>query len=55
MFGTAIILSIIFYLLFRLLKQIIKSQNYLQIGAFIFILLNFVPLLQVVPSLTILI
>ena len=45
MFGTAIILSIIFYLLFRLLKQIIKSQNYLQIGAFIFILLNFVPLL----------
>ncbi len=45
MFGTAIILSIIFYLLFRLLKQIIKSQNYLQIGAFIFIFLNFVPLL----------
>ena len=45
MFGTAIILSIIFYLLFRLLKQIIKSQNYLQIGAFIFILLNFVPFL----------
>ena len=44
-FGTVTILSIIFYLLFRLLKQIIKSQNYLQIGAFIFILLNFVPLL----------
>ena len=44
-FGTVIILSIIFYLLFRLLRQIIKSQNHLQIGAFIFILINFVPLL----------
>ena len=44
-FGTVIILSIIFYLLFRLLRQIIKSQNQLQIGAFIFILINFVPLL----------
>ncbi len=44
-FGTAAILSIIFYLLFRLLKQIIKSQNYLQIGAFVFILINFTPLL----------
>ncbi|MDC3151931.1 O-antigen ligase family protein [Candidatus Pelagibacter sp.] len=44
-FGTAVILSIIFYLLFRLLKQIIKSQNYLQIGAFVFILINFTPLL----------
>ena len=43
--GTMIILSIIFYLLFRLLRQIIKSQNQLQIGAFIFILINFVPLL----------
>ena len=44
-FGTAVILSIIFYLLFRLLKQIIKSQNYLQIGAFVFILINFTPVL----------
>ena len=44
-FGTIIILSIIFYLLFRLLKQIIKSQNYLQIGAFTFIIINFIPLL----------
>ncbi len=43
--GTMIILSIIFYLLFRLLGQIIKSQNQLQIGAFVFILINFVPLL----------
>ena len=44
-FGTVTILSIIFYLLFRILKQIIRSQNYIQIGAFIFILINFVPLL----------
>jgi len=44
-FGTVIILSIIFYLLFRLLKQIIQSQNHLQIGTFIFILINFIPLL----------
>ena len=43
--GTFIILSIIFYLLFRLLMQIIRSQNHLQIGAFIFILINFIPLL----------
>ena len=43
--GTMIILSIIFYLLFRLIGQIIKSQNQLQIGAFVFILINFVPLL----------
>lgn len=44
-FGTVTILSIIFYLLFRILRQIIRSQNYIQIGAFIFILINFVPLL----------
>ena len=43
--GTIVILSIIFYLLFRLLRQIIQSQNHLQIGAFIFILINFIPLL----------
>ncbi len=45
MFGTIIILSTIFYLLFRILKKIIMSQNYIQIGAFIFILINFVPML----------
>ena len=44
-FGTVIILSIIFYLMFRILKVIIRSQNYVQIGAFIFILINFIPLL----------
>ncbi len=44
-FGTVIILSIIFYLLFRILNQIIKSQNYPQIGAFVFTFINFIPLL----------
>ncbi len=44
-FGTMIILSVIFYLLFRILRQIISSQNYLQIGSFVFILINFIPLL----------
>tara|TARA_X000000950_G_scaffold114047_1_gene143453 strand:- start:1768 stop:3039 length:1272 start_codon:yes stop_codon:yes gene_type:complete len=44
-FGTIIILSIIFYLIFRLLGQIVKSQNYLQIGTFIFIIINFIPLI----------
>ena len=44
-FGTVIILSIIFYLLFRLLRQIVKSQNYIQIGSFIFVLINFIPFL----------
>ncbi len=44
-FGTIIILSIIFYLLFRILNQIIRSQNYIQIGAFIYITINFIPLL----------
>tara|TARA_E500000178_G_scaffold12714_1_gene12229 strand:- start:65 stop:1339 length:1275 start_codon:yes stop_codon:yes gene_type:complete len=44
-FGTIVILSVIFYLLFRILKQIILSQNYLQIGSFVFILINFIPLL----------
>tara|TARA_E500000178_G_scaffold183468_1_gene181893 strand:- start:3245 stop:4519 length:1275 start_codon:yes stop_codon:yes gene_type:complete len=44
-FGTAIILSTIFYLLFRILRQIILSQNHIQIGSFVFILINFIPLL----------
>ena len=44
-FGSVIILSIIFYLLFRLLRKIVKSQNYIQIGSFIFVLINFIPFL----------
>ncbi len=43
--GTIIILSIIFYLTFRLLKIILLSQNYIQAGAFSYILINFIPVL----------
>ncbi len=43
--GTIIILSIIFYLTFRLLKLISLSQNYIQAGAFSYIFINFLPLL----------
>ncbi len=43
--GTIIILSIIFFLTFRLLKIILLSQNYIQAGAFSYILINFIPLL----------
>ena len=43
--GTIIILSIIFYLTFRLLKLISMSKNYIQAGAFSYILINFLPLL----------
>ena len=43
--GTIILLSILFILMFRILKCILLSKNYLQIGAFIFVLINFIPLL----------
>ena len=43
--GTTIILLIIFYLKFRILRKIINSRNYLQAGCLVFLLINFVPLL----------
>lgn len=43
--GTILILSIFFYLMFKILKSILLSKNYIQIGAFIFVLINFTPLL----------
>ena len=45
LFGFLIILSIIFFLTFKLLKKILLSKNYIQIGAFIYILTNFIPIL----------
>ncbi len=45
LFGFILILGIFFYLIFRILKLILLSKNYLQIGAFIFVIINFVPLL----------
>ena len=43
--GTVIILSIIFYLIFRIIRKIIDSKNYVQAGCLAYLLINFVPLL----------
>ncbi len=43
--GTIIIMSIIFYLAFRIIRKIIDSRNYIQAGCFVFLLINFVPIL----------
>ncbi len=43
--GTILLLYIFFRLIFKNLREIIDSQNYLQIGAFIFLICNFLPLL----------
>ena len=43
--GTIISLSIFFIIIFKVLRQIIESKNYIQIGAFVYILYNFLPLL----------
>ena len=43
--GTTILLSIFFYLIFKNLKTILLSQNYIQLGAFIYLLSTFLPLL----------
>ena len=43
--GSILILYIIFFIIFRILKQIIMSKNYIQIGSFIYLLTNFIPLL----------
>ena len=43
--GTAIILLIIFHLMFRIIRKIIDSKNFIQAGCFAYLLINFVPLL----------
>ena len=43
--GSILILYILFFSIFKILKQIIISRNYIQIGSFIYILINFIPLL----------
>ena len=45
LFGTIILLSLIFYLIFKNLKIIILSRNSLQIGCFIYLIINFIPIL----------
>jgi len=44
-FGFLIILSIIFFLMFRLIRIILLSKNYIQVGAFIYLIINFIPIL----------
>ncbi len=43
--GTAIILLIIFYLMFRIIRKIIDSKNFIQAGCLAYLIINFVPLL----------
>ena len=43
--GTIIIISLIFYLTFRIIRKIIDSKNYIQAGCLIYLLINFVPIL----------
>ena len=43
--GTIILLSVFFILIFKNLKIMILSQNYIQIGAFIYLLSTFLPLI----------
>ena len=44
-FGFLIVLSIIFFLIFRLIRIILLSKNYIQVGAFIYLIINFIPIL----------
>ena len=43
--GTAILLSIFFILIFKNLKIMILSQNYIQLGSFLYLLSVFIPLI----------
>lgn len=43
--GSIIILGIFFYIMFRILREILISKNNIQIGCFVFISLNFIPIL----------
>ena len=43
--GSLIIMSVFFYLIFKLLGQIIKSRNYIQIGSFTYLIIVFLPIL----------
>ena len=43
--GTIVILSIILYLVFRIIRKIIDSRNYIQTGCLAYLFINFIPLL----------
>ena len=43
--GTGVVLILFLYLIFKNLKIYFESQNFLQIGCFVYLLMNFLPLL----------
>ncbi len=43
--GSIILLAIFFFLIFKNLKEIILSRNSIQLGCFIYLVLNFIPIL----------
>ena len=43
--GTVILLSLIFSMMFKNLKIIILSRNSIQLGCFIYLIINFLPVL----------
>ena len=43
--GSIILLSIFFYLIFKYLKIIILSRNSIQLGCFVYLIINFLPIL----------
>jgi len=45
LFGFILLLSILFYLIFKNLKIILLSRNMVQLGAFCYLLINFIPLI----------
>ena len=44
-FGSIICFLVLFRLIFKNIKNIIYSKNYIQIGTFVYILTNFIPLI----------
>ena len=43
--GSLIILGILFFMMFKILREILISKNHIQTGCFIYILINFTPIL----------
>ena len=43
--GTILILAVFFYIIFKIFKEILRTKNYIQIGSFIYVLVNFIPIL----------
>ena len=43
--GTIILLSFIFIMMFKNLKVIILSRNSIQLGCFVYLIINFIPIL----------